>query len=339
MKILVTGGAGYIGSHTCISLLEQGHEVVIVDNLCNSKKIAVERVEELSGKKVSFYQVDVCDRAALRDVFWHHKVDAVIHFAGLKAVGESVAQPLRYYENNLTSTLSLLSVMEEFGVKNLVFSSSATVYGDPATVPITEEFPTGATTNPYGTTKVMIERILTDYCHAHPDFNAILLRYFNPVGAHKSGKLGEDPNGIPNNLTPYITQTAVGKREKVHVYGNDYNTPDGTGVRDYIHVVDLAEGHAAAIHLMEQEACGLRAYNLGTGRGVSVLEMLAAFSKAVGKEIPYVIDGRRPGDIAECYADCTKAKNELHWEAKKTLDDMCEDAWRWQRMNPNGFED
>lgn len=339
MKILVTGGAGYIGSHTCISLLEQGHEVVIVDNLCNSKKIAVERVEELSGKQVSFYQVDVCDRAALRDVFWHHTFDAVIHFAGLKAVGESVAQPLRYYENNLTSTLSLLSVMEEFGVKNLVFSSSATVYGDPATVPITEEFPTGATTNPYGTTKVMIERILTDYCHAHSEFNAILLRYFNPVGAHKSGKLGEDPNGIPNNLTPYITQTAVGKREKVHVYGNDYNTPDGTGVRDYIHVVDLAEGHAAAIHLMEQEACGLRVYNLGTGKGVSVLEMIAAFSKAVGKEIPYVIDGRRPGDIAECYADCSKAKNELHWEAKKTLDDMCEDAWRWQRMNPNGFED
>lgn len=339
MKILVTGGAGYIGSHTCITLLEQGHEVIIVDNLCNSKKIAVERVEELSGAHVTFYQVDVCDRAALRDVFWHHEVDAVIHFAGLKAVGESVAQPLRYYENNLTSTLSLLSVMEEFGVKNLVFSSSATVYGNPASVPITEEFPTGATTNPYGTTKVMIERIVTDYCHAHPDFNAILLRYFNPVGAHKSGKLGEDPNGIPANLTPYITQTAVGKRDKVHVYGKDYDTPDGTGVRDYIHVVDLAEGHAAAIRLMEQDACGLRVYNLGTGKGVSVLEMIAAFSKAVGKEIPYVIEERRPGDIAACYADCSKAKNELHWEATKTLDDMCEDAWRWQRMNPNGFED
>ena len=337
MKILVTGGAGYIGSHTCITLLEQGHEVVVVDNLCNSKKIAVERVEQLSGKQVKFYQYDVCDRAAMRSVFEQEEIDAVIHFAGLKAVGESVAQPLRYYENNLTSTLVLLGLMEEFGVKRLVFSSSATVYGQPDSMPITEDFPTGATTNPYGTTKVMIERILTDYANVHPDFNVIMLRYFNPVGAHESGMLGEDPNGTPNNLTPYITQTAVGKRDKVHVYGNDYPTPDGTGVRDYIHVVDLAEGHAAAIRLFEEGDCGLRVYNLGTGKGVSVLEMLAAFSKAVGKEIPYVIEPRRPGDGPVSYADCSKAKRELHWEAKKTLEEMCADAWRWQRMNPNGF--
>ena len=337
MKILVTGGAGYIGSHTCITLLEQGHEVVIVDNLCNSKKVAVERIEELSGKQVTFYQYDVCDRTSLRTVFEQEKIDAVIHCAGLKAVGESVAQPLRYYENNLTSTLVLLGLMEEFGVHNLVFSSSATVYGEPASMPITEEFPTGATTNPYGTTKVMIERILTDYAHVHPEFNVILLRYFNPVGAHESGMLGEDPSGIPNNLSPYITQTAVGKRDKVHVFGNDYPTPDGTGVRDYIHVVDLAEGHAASVKLFEEGNCGLRVYNLGTGKGISVLEMISAFSKAVGKEIPYVIEARRPGDIPVCYADCSKAKRELHWEAKRTLDDMCADAWRWQRMNPNGF--
>lgn len=339
MKILVTGGAGYIGSHTCITLLGLGHEVVIVDNLCNSKKIAVDRIEQLSGKKVSFYQYDVCDRASLRSVFEREKIDAVIHFAGLKAVGESVSQPLRYYENNLTSTLVLLGVMEEFGVRNLVFSSSATVYGDPASMPITEEFPTGETTNPYGSTKVMIERILTDYSHANSDFNVILLRYFNPVGAHESGLLGEDPSGIPNNLTPYITQTAVGKRDKVHVFGNDYPTPDGTGVRDYIHVVDLAEGHAAALQLFEKGNCGLRVYNLGTGKGISVLEMISAFSKAVGKEIPYVIEARRSGDIPACYADCSKAKRELNWEAKRTLEDMCADAWRWQRMNPNGFND
>lgn len=339
MKILVTGGAGYIGSHTCVTLLGLGHEVVIIDNLCNSKKIAVDRIEQLSGKKVSFYQYDVCDRASLRSVFEREKIDAVIHFAGLKAVGESVSQPLRYYENNLTSTLVLLGVMEEFGVMNLVFSSSATVYGDPASMPITEEFPTGETTNPYGSTKVMIERILTDYSHANSDFNVILLRYFNPVGAHESGLLGEDPSGIPNNLTPYITQTAVGKRDKVHVFGNDYPTPDGTGVRDYIHVVDLAEGHAAALQLFEKGNCGLRVYNLGTGKGISVLEMISAFSKAVGKEIPYVIEARRPGDIPACYADCSKAKRELNWEAKRTLEDMCADAWRWQRMNPNGFND
>ncbi len=339
MKILVTGGAGYIGSHTSIVLLEQGYDVVIVDNLCNSKKTAVDRVEELSGKKVAFYQCDVRCEDKLREVFQAEKIDAVIHFAGLKAVGESVAVPLRYYENNLESTLTLLKVMEEFGVNNFVFSSSATVYGDPASVPIREDFPTGATTNPYGSTKVMIERILIDYAHAAPSFNPIILRYFNPVGAHASGRIGEDPNGIPNNLAPYIAQTAVGKREKVHVFGNDYPTPDGTGVRDYIHVVDLAEGHAAALKLFEKGNCGLKIYNLGTGRGCSVLEVIRSFSKAVGRDIPYVIDGRRPGDIPECYADCSKAYEELGWKAKRTLDDMCADTWRWQRMNPNGFEE
>lgn len=339
MKILVTGGAGYIGSHTCVVLLEQGYDVVIVDNLCNSKRTAVDRIEELSGKKVTFYEYDVCSKEKMREVFQKEDIHAVIHFAGLKAVGESVSVPLRYYQNNLESTLTLLGVMEEFHVNNLVFSSSATVYGDPASVPITEEFPTGATTNPYGTTKVMIERILTDYAHANPQFNPILLRYFNPVGAHESGRLGEDPSGIPNNLMPYISQTAVGKREKVHVFGSDYPTSDGTGVRDYIHVVDLAEGHAAALKLFEKGNCGLKVYNLGTGRGCSVLEMIQAFSKAVGKEIPYVLEGRRPGDIAECYADCSKAEKELGWKAKKSLDDMCADSWRWQRMNPNGFEE
>ncbi len=339
MKILVTGGAGYIGTHTCVVLLEKGYDVVVVDNLCNSKKVAVDRVEELAGKKVSFYPYDVRDAEKLREVFQKEKIDAVIHFAGLKAVGESVSIPLRYYQNNLESTLTLLQVMEEFDVRNFVFSSSATVYGDPVSMPITEDFPTGATTNPYGTTKVMIERILMDYAHAKPDFNPVILRYFNPVGAHESGKLGEDPNGIPNNLAPYIAQTAVGKREKVHVFGNDYPTPDGTGVRDYIHVVDLAEGHAAALKLFEKGGCGLRVYNLGTGHGCSVLEVIAAFSKAVGKEIPYVIEGRRPGDIAACYADCSKAERELGWKAAKNLDDMCTDTWRWQRMNPNGFEE
>lgn len=338
MRILVTGGAGYIGTHTSIVLLEQGYDVVIVDNLCNSKKVAVDRVEELSGKKVAFYPYDVCDEEKMREVFEKEKIDAVIHFAGLKAVGESVAIPLRYYENNLVSTLTLLKVMEAYGVHNFVFSSSATVYGDPASVPIREDFPL-STTNPYGTTKLMIERILTDYAHANPKFNPVILRYFNPVGAHKSGKIGEDPNGIPNNLVPYITQVAVGKLDKVRVFGNDYPTPDGTGVRDYIHVVDLAEGHAAALKLFEKDGCGLQIYNLGTGVGYSVLDIIHAFSKATGKEIPYVITDRRPGDIPACYADCTKAYEELGWKAKKTLDDMSEDSWRWQRMNPNGFDD
>jgi UDP-glucose 4-epimerase len=338
MKVLVTGGAGYIGSHTAIVLLEQGHDVVIVDNLCNSKRVAVERIQELSGKTVSFYEYDVCCEEKMREVFEKEKVDAVIHFAGLKAVGESVAIPLRYYENNLVSTLTLLKVMEEYNVMNFVFSSSATVYGDPASVPIREDFPL-STTNPYGTTKLMIERILTDYAKANPKFNPVILRYFNPVGAHESGKIGEDPNGIPNNLVPYIAQVAVGRLEKVRVFGSDYPTPDGTGVRDYIHVVDLAEGHAAALKLFENENCGLKIYNLGTGHGYSVLEMIEAFSKAVGKPIPYELTDRRPGDIPACYADCTKAEKELGWKAKKNLDDMCADSWRWQRMNPNGFEE
>ena len=338
MKILVTGGAGYIGSHTAVVLLEQGHDVVVVDNLCNSKRVAVERVEEITGKSVAFYPYDVCDEEKVRQVFQKEKPDAVIHFAGLKAVGESVAIPLRYYDNNLTSTLVLLKVMKECGVGNFVFSSSATVYGDPASVPIREDFPLSAT-NPYGSKKLIIERILLDCAQADEQFHPVLLRYFNPVGAHESGKLGEDPNGIPNNLVPYITQTVVGKRDKVHVFGNDYPTPDGTGVRDYIHVVDLAKGHAAVLPLFEKGFTGAKVYNLGSGKGYSVLEMIHAFSKAAGKEIPYVIDPRRPGDIPECYADCTKAYEELGWKVEKTLDDMCVDSLRWQRMNPNGFED
>ncbi len=339
MKVLVTGGTGYIGSHTCIELLKRDDcEVTIVDNLSNSKALVAKKIEEISGRPVRFIEADVRDRKAMRAVFSEEKIDAVIHFAGLKAVGESVRLPLRYYENNLVSTLVLLEMMESFGVKNIVFSSSATVYGDPETVPIREDFPL-STTNPYGTTKLMIERILTDYCAAHPDFNAILLRYFNPVGAHESGMIGEDPNGIPNNLVPYITQVAVGKLERLGVFGNDYPTPDGTGVRDYIHVVDLAKGHVAALRKFEEPACGLRVYNLGTGKGYSVLEMLHAFEKCVGHAIPYAIQPRRPGDIPTCYADCTKAWEELHWKAEKTLEDMCADAWRWQTNHPNGYGD
>ncbi len=340
MKILVTGGAGYIGSHTVVTLLEQGHQVAIVDNLCNSKRAAVERVEQITGKEAAFYEIDVRDEGKLREVFIKEQPEAVIHFAGLKAVGESVREPLMYYENNLNSTLVLLKVMEEQGVKNIIFSSSATVYGEPATVPIREDFPLPTSANcPYGNTKLMIEHILEDYAVAHKDFSPVLLRYFNPVGAHESGLLGEDPNGIPNNLAPYIAQTVVGKLEKLHVFGNDYPTPDGTGVRDYIHVVDLAEGHVAALKLFENGPCGVKVYNLGTGHGVSVLEMVAAFSKAAGKQVPYVIDPRRPGDIPTCYADCSLAEKELGWKAKKTVDDMCADTLRWQRRNPNGFED
>lgn len=335
MKILVTGGAGYIGSHTSIVLLQQGHQVTIVDNLCNSKALVVDRIKELSGKDVAFYPYDVRDKEKLREVFRQGQFDAVIHFAGLKAVGESVSIPLRYYDNNLCSTLALLEVMEEFGVKNLVFSSSATVYGDPATVPIREDFPL-STTNPYGTTKLMIERILTDCAHADPSFNPVILRYFNPVGAHESGRIGEDPTGIPNNLTPYITQVAVGKLKEVNVFGNDYDTPDGTGVRDYIHVMDLADGHVKALKKFADKP-DVYIYNLGTGRGYSVLEMIHSFSKAVGHEIPYVIKPRRPGDIATCYADATKAKEELGWVAKRGVDEMCRDAWRWQSQNPNGY--
>lgn len=335
-RILVTGGTGYIGSHTCISLLEKGYDVTIVDNLVNSKALVVDRVENLSGKKVKFFEADVCDEDALRKIFAEDEIFAVIHFAGLKAVGESVQIPLRYYENNLISTLSLLKVMAEFKVNNFVFSSSATVYGNPASVPIREDFPL-STTNPYGTTKLMIERILKDYAHANPDFNPIILRYFNPVGAHKSGTIGEDPNGIPNNLVPYITQVAVGKLRCLGVFGDDYPTKDGTGVRDYIHVVDLAEGHVAALKKFDDPHCGVKIYNLGTGVGYSVLDIVHAFEKCVGHKIPYEIKPRRAGDIPECYADCTKAYEELGWKAQKTLDDMCADSWRWQTQNPNGY--
>lgn len=336
MRILVTGGTGYIGSHTCISLLEKGYDVTIVDNLVNSKALVVDRIETLSGKKVKFFKADVCDAEALRRIFAEDEIFAVIHFAGLKAVGESVQIPLRYYENNLVSTLSLLKVMEEFKVKNFVFSSSATVYGNPASVPIREDFPL-STTNPYGTTKLMIERILLDYAHANPDFNPIILRYFNPVGAHESGTIGEDPNGIPNNLVPYITQVAVGKLKCLGVFGNDYPTKDGTGVRDYIHVVDLARGHVAALKKLATN-CGLFVCNLGTGHGYSVLDVIRAYSKACGKEIPYVIDPRRPGDIAECYADPTKAREELGWQAEYGIEEMCASSWKWQSMNPNGYK-
>lgn len=338
MKILVTGGAGYIGSHTVVTLLEQGHQVAIVDNLCNSKRAAVERVEQITGKEAAFYEIDVRDEEKLREVFIKEQPEAVIHFAGLKAVGESVREPLMYYENNLNSTLVLLKVMEEQGVKNIIFSSSATVYGEPATVPIREDFPLPTSANcPYGNTKLMIEHILEDYAVAHKDFSPVLLRYFNPVGAHESGLLGEDPNGIPNNLAPYIAQTVVGKLEKLHVFGNDYPTPDGTGVRDYIHVVDLALGHVAALRKLEQN-CGLFVCNLGTGNGYSVLEVLHAYEKACGKTLPYAIKPRRPGDIAKCYADPKKAREELGWEAKYGIEEMCASSYKWQSMNPNGYK-
>ncbi|MDR7812297.1 UDP-glucose 4-epimerase GalE [Lacrimispora sp.] len=337
MRILVTGGAGYIGSHTCIELLEQGHEVVVVDNLCNSSRVSLERVEGITGKTVTFYEADLLDRDALDAIFDNEKIDAVIHFAGLKAVGESVAKPLEYYHNNITGTLILCDVMREHKVKNIIFSSSATVYGDPAFVPITEECPKGAITNPYGQTKGMLEQILTDLHTADPEWSVIILRYFNPVGAHKSGLIGEDPAGIPNNLTPYITQVAVGKLKEVGVFGNDYDTPDGTGVRDYIHVVDLALGHVKALEKMASSEPLVRIYNLGTGQGFSVLQMIEAFSKACGKNIPYSIKPRRLGDIAECYADAALAKKELGWEAKRGIDEMCEDSWRWQSGNPNGY--
>lgn len=336
MRILVTGGAGYIGSHTCVELLNLGHEVVVVDNLCNSSEESLNRVEKITGKRPVFYQVDLLDKEGLEAVFAKETVDAVIHFAGLKAVGESVAKPLEYYHNNITGTLILCDVMRNHGVKRIIFSSSATVYGDPAFVPITEDCPKGKITNPYGQTKGMLEQILTDLHTADPEWSVILLRYFNPVGAHKSGLIGEDPAGIPNNLTPYITQVAVGKLKEVGAFGDDYDTPDGTGVRDYIHVVDLAIGHVKALDkLMEDNA--VRIYNLGTGHGYSVLDMIKAFSKACGKEIPYVIKPRRPGDIATCYADPALAKKELGWEAERGLEEMCEDGWRWQSNNPNGY--
>ena len=337
MTMLVTGGAGYIGSHTCVKLLETGHRIAVIDNLCNSNIEAIQRIKQLTGKDFSFYQEDLRNTEALERLFQEeNKIDSVIHFAGLKAVGESVAQPLRYYENNLSSTLSLLRAMENHNVKTLVFSSSATVYGDPASVPITEEFPLSAT-NPYGMTKLMIENILKDLCKADKSWNIALLRYFNPVGAHESGLIGEDPNGIPNNLVPYITQVAIGKLEKLRVFGNDYPTKDGTGVRDYIHVVDLANGHLAALNRL-QENGGLMIYNLGTGAGYSVLDVVDAFSKASSRPIPYEITERRPGDIAECYADPQKAERELSWKAERGLTEMCRDSWNWQQKNPQGFQ-
>lgn len=337
MRILVTGGAGYIGSHTCVELLNQGQEVVVVDNLCNSSEESLNRVKQITGKDVTFYKADLLDKAAMEEIFSKETIDAVIHFAGLKAVGESVAKPLEYYHNNITGTLVLCDVMRNHGVKKIIFSSSATVYGDPAFVPITEDCPKGKITNPYGQTKSMLEQILTDLHTADPEWSVILLRYFNPVGAHKSGLIGEDPAGIPNNLTPYITQVAVGKLKEVGVFGNDYDTPDGTGVRDYIHVVDLAIGHVKAVDKLAQSEPDVRIYNLGTGKGFSVLQMIEAFSKACGKQIPYAIKPRRPGDIAECYADAALAKKELGWEAERGIDEMCEDSWRWQSMNPQGY--
>ena len=335
-KILITGGAGYIGSHTALELLNEGNEVVVYDNLSNSSRESIKRVEELTGKKIAFYEGDVLDEAALEKMFVEQKVDAVIHCAALKAVGESVQKPLEYYHNNITGTLSLMKVMRKVGVKNIVFSSSATVYGSPEIIPITEDCPKGQCTNPYGWTKSMMEQIMTDVQKAEPEWNVILLRYFNPVGAHKSGRIGEDPKGIPNNLMPYISQVAVGKLDKLGVFGDDYDTPDGTGVRDYIHVVDLAVGHVKAIQKIFDKP-GLAVYNLGTGKGYSVLDMVKAFSKASGKEVPYEIKPRREGDIAMCYADPKKAREELGWEAEHGLDEMCEDTWRWQSMNPDGY--
>ena len=338
MSILVSGGAGYIGSHTCVELIQAGYDIVVADNLSNSSEESLRRVEKITGKKVPFVKTELCNPHEVEALFANHPgIDAVIHFAGLKAVGESVSKPLEYYSNNLGSTLTLLEAMRRHNVKNFVFSSSATVYGDPATVPIREDFPTGGTTNPYGTTKLFIERILMDYCKADTSLNVALLRYFNPIGAHESGLIGEDPNGIPNNLVPYIAKVAVGQLEKLHVYGDDYNTPDGTGVRDYIHVVDLALGHVAALKKLETN-CGLFVCNLGTGKGYSVLDVLHAYEKACGKMLPYAIEARRPGDIAACYADPAKAKNELGWEAKYGIEDMCASSWKWQSMNPNGYK-
>ena len=336
MAILVTGGAGYIGSHTVVELQNAGYDVVVVDNLCNSSEKSLERVEKITGKPVKFYKADILDRDALNAIFDKENLDSCIHFAGLKAVGESVAKPWEYYENNIAGTLTLVDVMRQHGVKNIIFSSSATVYGDPAQIPITEECPKGQCTNPYGWTKSMLEQILTDIQKADPEWNVVLLRYFNPIGAHKSGTIGENPNGIPNNLMPYITQVAVGKLKELRVFGDDYDTPDGTGVRDYIHVVDLAKGHVKALKKIEDKS-GLSIYNLGTGKGYSVLDIVKNFEAATGVKIPYVITPRRPGDIATCYSDATKAKVELGWEAENGIREMCEDSWRWQSHNPNGY--
>ena len=338
MAILVSGGAGYIGSHTCVELLAAGYDIVVADNYYNSCPEALARVKKIAGKDFRFVEADMTDKDAVEKIFAENEdIDCVIQFAAYKAVGESVSKPIEYYSNNLACTLNILDVMRRHNCHNIIFSSSATVYGDPASVPIREDFPVGGTTNPYGTTKVFTERILTDCCHADPELNVALLRYFNPIGAHPSGLIGEDPNGIPNNLVPYIAKVAVGKLEKVHVFGNDYPTPDGTGVRDYIHVVDLASGHVAAIKKLEQKP-GLFICNLGTGHGYSVLDVINAFSKACGKEIPYVIDPRRPGDIAECWCDPSKAKRELGWEAQYGIEEMCAHSWNWQSHNPDGYK-
>ena len=338
MAILVSGGAGYIGSHTCVELLAAGYDIVVADNYYNSCPEALARVKKIAGKDFRFVEADMTDKDAVEKIFAENEdIDCVIQFAAYKAVGESVSKPIEYYSNNLACTLNILDVMRRHNCHSIIFSSSATVYGDPASVPIREDFPVGGTTNPYGTTKVFTERILTDCCHADPELNVALLRYFNPIGAHPSGLIGEDPNGIPNNLVPYIAKVAVGKLEKVHVFGNDYPTPDGTGVRDYIHVVDLARGHVAAIKKLEQKP-GLFICNLGTGHGYSVLDVINAFSKACGKEIPYVIDPRRPGDIAECWCDPSKAKRELGWEAQYGIEEMCAHSWNWQSHNPDGYK-
>ena len=335
IAILVSGGAGYIGSHTCVELLQAGYEVVVVDNLSNSNAKALQRVEQITKKKLKFYQIDVLDQPALRQLFRQESIDAVINFAGLKAVGESAEQPLLYYQNNVGGMLSLCTVMQEFGVKRIVFSSSATVYGEPSRMPITEDCPGGRITNPYGQTKVMTEQILQDLYAADPTWQVLLLRYFNPIGAHESGLIGEDPKGIPNNLVPYIAQVAVGRLPYLNIFGDDYVTPDGTGVRDYIHVMDLAKGHVKALERMEKSGVGI--YNLGTGRGYSVLEVLHAYEKACGKELPYRICPRRAGDIAVCYCSAEKANRELDWTAERTLEDMCRDSWRWQQNNPDGY--
>ena len=338
MQILLTGGAGYIGSHTIIELNRAGHSVVVVDNLVNSNVESLKRVSQIIDKEIPFVKADVRDRDAMDKVFKEHHFDVVIHFAGLKAVGESCAKPLEYYENNMNATFVLLDVMRNNGCKNIIFSSSATVYGDPAIIPITEECPKGHCTNPYGQTKSMLEEVLIDVQKADPEWNIVILRYFNPIGAHKSGLIGENPNGIPNNLMPYITQTAIGIRKELGVFGNDYDTPDGTGVRDYIHVVDLASGHVAALQAIDRK-CGLAIYNIGTGHGYSVLDVVKAFEKVNGLKVPYVIKPRRPGDIATCYCNSAKAKTELGWEALYGIEDMCRDSWNFQKNNPKGYED
>lgn len=338
MAILVTGGAGYIGSHTCVELLNNGYEVIVMDNLYNASEKALDRVQQITGKTLKFYNADMLDQPAMDQIFEAEKPDAVIHFAGYKAVGESVAKPIEYYHNNMTGTLLLCDTMRKHGCKNIIFSSSATVYGDPLQIPISEECPKQNPTNPYGQTKTMLEQVLMDIHRADPEWNVTLLRYFNPIGAHKSGLIGEDPKGIPNNLLPYVAQVAIGKLKCVGVFGNDYDTPDGTGVRDYIHVVDLARGHVKALEKFKENK-GVLIYNLGTGHGYSVLQVIAAFSKACGKEIPYEIKPRRAGDIATCYCTPAKAKAELGWEAEYGIEEMCADSWRWQSQNPNGYND